>query len=158
MKPVIYACIAFLLTSSVATQASAQKLESFFAPPRLVMKHQKELQLTDKQKQELKTAIKATQSKSTDLEFEMQEEAETLRELVAKPKVDQKAALSQANKVMALEARLKATRLELLIITKNTLTSAQWQKVEKYRAEQKKRRKAKKAKRQKNKQNKQNKF
>ncbi len=143
MKKVL-AALVFALGLGVASQASAQKLERHFIPPRLVIKHQAELQLTDKQKKEIRQAVKSAQSKTTDLQFEMQDEAAKLKAIVSKDKIDRKAALAQAKKVMSIENRIKETRLELLITTKNTLTPSQWEKVEKYRAEQKEKRRANK--------------
>ena len=143
-KPLISAFLLALAMTFTGVTASAQGggapgLERHFVRPKLLMKHQAKLQLTDVQKEEIKTAIKKAQSRSTDLEFALQEEVEKLVTIVSQPKVNKKKALAQSDKVMKLEAELKKVRLTLLIETKNTLTSEQLKQVADHRKKMKRR-------------------
>lgn len=110
-------------------------LRELVPPPKLILRYQNQLQLTDEQKNQLKDIIKDAQSQSLDLEFKVQEEAEKLAALLAEDTVKEKAALAQAEKLMELEGKLKRVRLRLLIRTKNILDENQLAKIAKVRAE-----------------------
>ena len=125
-----------------------REIMRMFYPPRAVIKHQAALGLTDKQKKSIKAAIKDSQARAVDAEFELEAELEKLRALVSSTRVDSQRALAQADRIMKLEQGLKRIRLEMLIKTKNVLTPDQQGKLDALKAERRSRR-GKRGKRQK---------
>lgn len=141
----IAALVATLFVASLAPQRAVAQgrldvLEELVPPPRMLLRHQEELGLTDKQKADLKKVLKDAQAASLDLEFKVQEEAEKLAALIGAPKVDIPAALKQADALMAAENALKRVKLEMMLRTKALLTPAQLQKIDEVRAERREQR------------------
>ncbi len=60
-----------------------------------------------------------------ELQWDMQDAAQTLTHLVGETKVDEKAAIAAAARVMAIEGRVKREHLSLLIRIKNVLNARQ---------------------------------
>ena len=127
--------MSFVWTSSASAQPRVDILKELVPPPKLLLRHQEELGLTQKQKDGLKTVIKDSQAASLDLEFKVQEEAEKLAKLMAADKVDVDKTLAQADKLMAAETALKRVKLEMMLRTKALLTPAQLQKIDEFRAQ-----------------------
>lgn len=98
-------------------------------PPELVMQHRRELELTDEQKAAIKDeAIKAS-TRFNELQWQMQDEMETMATLVKGATVDEQKALAQLDKVLNIEREVKRTQLALAIRIKNRLTSEQQMKL-----------------------------
>jgi Spy/CpxP family protein refolding chaperone len=116
---------ALLAQQPAPPAAQEDVLGKQFFPPELVFQHQQEINLTDAQREAIKSAINAAQPQFVDLQLKMQGEVGKLVQLVSAAAVDEKAALAQAEKVMALEAQIKKTQLTFLIRVKNTLTAEQ---------------------------------
>jgi Spy/CpxP family protein refolding chaperone len=129
-----------MLTSASAFADRGDVLRQLVPPPRLLLKHQEALELTDQQKAQLKKLIKDAHDRSLDLEFKVQEQAEKLAKMVAADKVDVSAALEQADRLMKLESELKKVRLEMLLKTKNLLSKKQLEKIDEYRKNRRTRR------------------
>ncbi|HEV8631932.1 MAG TPA: periplasmic heavy metal sensor [Thermoanaerobaculia bacterium] len=119
------------LVALAPSPAAAQDdpLGKQFFPPELVLQHQQEIALTDAQREAIKAAINAAQPQFVDLQMKMQGEVGKLLQLVSAPAVDEKAAITQAEKVMALETQIKKTQLTFLIRVKNTLSAEQQAKL-----------------------------
>jgi Spy/CpxP family protein refolding chaperone len=98
-------------------------------PPELIMAHQQELGIDDKQREAIVKEVQNAQSTITKLSWQMQAEAERMGKLLDSPKVDEKQVLAQADKVMNIERDVKKAHLTLLIRLKNLLTDAQRQKL-----------------------------
>ena len=98
-------------------------------PPELIMAHQQELGIDDKQREAIVKEVQNAQSTITKLSWQMQAEAERMAKLLDSPKVDEKQVLAQADKVMNIERDVKKAHLTLLIRLKNLLTDAQRQKL-----------------------------
>ena len=94
-------------------------------PPDLIMHHQRQLGLTEKQRSEILTVVKAFQSEASDLQWEIQNEQQALGEMVSAPRVRESEALAQAKKVMEIETRFKLAHLKLLLTLKNQLNEEQ---------------------------------
>ena len=116
-----------------AAQGRADVLEELVPPPKMLLRHQEELGLTEKQKGELKKILKDAQNASLDLEFKVQEEAGKLAKLIGADKVDVPKALKQADALMAAENALKRVKLEMMLKTKALLTAEQLQKIDEFR-------------------------
>jgi Spy/CpxP family protein refolding chaperone len=94
-------------------------------PPELVMQHRHELGLTDEQKAAIKDeAIKAS-TRFNELQWQMQDEMETMAGLTKGDNVDEQKVLAELDKILAIEREVKRTQLTLSIRIKNRLTSEQ---------------------------------
>ncbi len=94
-------------------------------PPDLIMQHQVELGIDDRQRTALTKELAAFQSQIVDLQWRMSSAADELARLLDAPRIDETRALAQADKVMALEHDVKKSHLALLIRVRNLLTEAQ---------------------------------
>ena len=94
-------------------------------PPELVMRYQSEINLGDDQKKAIVKETQALQSDLVPLQFDMGEAAGKLKEALAAPKVDEEKASVLADRLMALESRIKKRHLALMIRIKNILTPEQ---------------------------------
>jgi Spy/CpxP family protein refolding chaperone len=94
-------------------------------PPELIMQHQAELGIDERQRGALMKEVAAFQSQIVDVQWRMTSAAEELARLLDAPRVDEARALAQADKVMALERDVKRSHLALLIRIRNLLTDAQ---------------------------------
>jgi len=94
-------------------------------PPELVMSHQRELGIDDRQREAIIEQIEKAQSQIVKLQWQMQAASEQLVKLLDAPRVDEAQALAQAERVMSLERDLKKVHLALLIRIRNVLTDAQ---------------------------------
>ena len=109
-------------------------LARYVFPPELVMQHQRAIGLKPDQRTAITKAIQELQSKVLDLQWQMQDEVQRLTELLDKPAVDQAAALTQVDKVLAVERDVKRAHMSLLIQIKNMLTPEQQAKLAQARA------------------------
>jgi Spy/CpxP family protein refolding chaperone len=141
MRKMIVALI-LLLACGLATQAAiaqpggrqgpggphgmrAQYMRGALFPPEMVMSHAPDLGLTDEQREAIIRDIQETQVSVVPLEWELREESRKLGDLLQVSRVDEEAALVQAETVARLEARMKRTHLGLLIRIKNRLSDEQ---------------------------------
>ena len=90
-------------------------------PPDLIMKHARAIGLRPEQKKLVTRAVGETQTKALELQWEMQEKAQQLSELMTSPRIDEKAALAAAGRIFELEGQVKRAHLRLLIRIKNAL-------------------------------------
>jgi Spy/CpxP family protein refolding chaperone len=98
-------------------------------PPELVMQHRRELGLTDEQKAAIRDeAIKAS-TRFQELQWQMQDEMETMAGLMKGATIDEQQALAQLDKVLNIEREVKRTQLGLSIKIKNKLTAEQQMKL-----------------------------
>jgi Spy/CpxP family protein refolding chaperone len=94
-------------------------------PPELIMGHQKELGVDDKQRDAIIKEVEKTQKDVMDMSWKMSAAAEELGKLLDANRVDEAKALAAAEKVMNLERDIKKAHLSLLVRIKNGLTDAQ---------------------------------
>jgi Spy/CpxP family protein refolding chaperone len=106
-------------------KAGDDPLARLLFDPQLVLKHAQELGLQPAQRITIITAIKEAQGNILDLQLQMAERQEELVKAMESTRVDEAAALAQADKVMGLEREMKRTQLQLLIRIKNALTREQ---------------------------------
>lgn len=122
--------IPFLLALSIVPAALAETpgedpLARHVFPPELVMKHQQEIGLTDRQRETIKGEIQKVQSKFLDLQWQMQKEMEKLVSLLDGKPADESKTLAQADALMRLETETKKMHLAMLVRIKNLLTEEQ---------------------------------
>jgi Spy/CpxP family protein refolding chaperone len=94
-------------------------------PPELIMSHQRDLGVDDRQRETIIEQIEKAQSQVVKLQWQMQAATEQLVKLLDAPRVEEAQALAQAERVMGLERDLKKVHLALLIRIRNVLTDAQ---------------------------------
>jgi len=109
-------------------------LENVF-PPGLIMHHQTDIGLTDAQREAITKQMEEAQKAMVTLQWDVERESGQLGKLLAAERIDEAAALRQADQVMSAEERLKKAHLTLLIRIKNDLTPAQQQKLRQLRPE-----------------------
>lgn len=94
-------------------------------PPELVMAHQQQIKLTDRQRSAIQDAMKEAQGKFIDLQFRMSAEVENLQRLTERTSPDEAKVLDQLDRVLAAEREIKHVQLTLMIRIKNQLTEQQ---------------------------------
>jgi Spy/CpxP family protein refolding chaperone len=102
-------------------------------PPEVIMKHAGEVDIDEEQRAAIKDAIQKAQGRFIEAQWELQAESEKMVRLLQARRVDEAAALAQADRVMDLERQIKKTQLSLLISLKNLLTDAQQAKLRQLR-------------------------
>jgi Spy/CpxP family protein refolding chaperone len=140
MKALLIVC----LTLTVAGVARAEAphppkpgddpIAARLIPPELIMSHQSELGIDDKQRNAILKEIERAQSAVLQIQWQMQSAAEGLAKLLDEPRVDEAKTLAQADKVMELERQLKRNHLGMLVRIRNLLTDAQRAKLQQIRA------------------------
>ena len=103
-------------------------------PPELIMKHQQELGIDDRQRDAILKEIERAHSQLFPLQWQMSAAAEQLSKALETPKLDEGKVLAQADQVMALERDIKRAHLSLLIRLRNVLSDAQRAKLAELRA------------------------
>lgn len=128
MKPKSIWLCAILFSICISTPARPQAgdpiAESFFAPE-LVMQHQQAIGLTDEQKEFFKSEFRKAQTRFTEMQWQMQDEAEKMVALVKQESTSEQQVLAQLDKVLGLEREIKRLQVSLLIQIKNKLTPEQ---------------------------------
>jgi Spy/CpxP family protein refolding chaperone len=94
-------------------------------PPELIMVHQQELGIDDKQRAAILREVEKTQSAVLPIQWQMQGATGELVRLLDEPKVDEAKVLAQADKLMEIERQMKRNHLGLLVRLRNLLTEAQ---------------------------------
>ena len=103
-------------------------------PPELIMAHQQELGIDDKQREAIVKEVQALQNRVVEIQWQMQAAVEELVKQLDAPRVDETKALAQADKVMGFERDVKRAHLGMLIRIRNLLTDAQRAKLAALRA------------------------
>ena len=98
-------------------------------PPEMIMQHQRELALTDAQKQFMRAEIQRTTNRFNELQWELQDAMEALHETMKGSQVDEKQAMAQLDKVLDAEREIKAIHMQMNIRIKNQLTQDQQMKL-----------------------------
>jgi Spy/CpxP family protein refolding chaperone len=97
--------------------------------PATVMQHQREIGLTDAQREAITREMAAAQQKLLQLRWQLEEKSEALDKLLATDRVDEKAALERAGEILDVERQMKQAHLELLVRIKNQLSPEQQEKL-----------------------------
>jgi Spy/CpxP family protein refolding chaperone len=98
--------------------------ENLFAPE-LIMQHQEELRLSDNQKNLLKVESRKAATRFTELQWQLQDEAEKLAEIVKRQHIDEQEALAELDKILDVEREIKHLQVALVVRLKNALTPEQ---------------------------------
>jgi Spy/CpxP family protein refolding chaperone len=122
-------CAAFFLFFAVSEGRAAESTIDGFFGPELIVKYHDQIGLTDDQGAALKAAFEDAQPRVQGLQQQMQQESKRLADLAKSEKVDEKAVIAQADKILDIEREIKHTQLSLLVVIKNTLTASQQAKL-----------------------------
>ena len=99
-------------------------------PPDVIMEHQRELGLTEEQKAFMRSEINKTSTVFNDLQWQLQDAMEALRDTMKADQVNEQLALAQLDKVLNAEREIKKLHMALAIRIKNNLTAEQVQKLQ----------------------------
>jgi Spy/CpxP family protein refolding chaperone len=102
-------------------------------PPELIMSHQGELRIDERQRDAIVKELERAQGQFPRLQWQLQAATEKLSRLLDAAQVDEAKALAQASEVMRLETEIKKTHLGLLIRIRNLLNEAQRAKLQEIR-------------------------
>ena len=99
-------------------------------PPDMIMQHQRELGLTDEQKQFMRNEIQRTTTRFNELQWQLQDAMEALHETMKAPQINEEQALAQLGKVLDAEREIKTLHMGMAIRIKNKLTPEQQMKLQ----------------------------
>jgi len=94
-------------------------------PPELVMQNRQALGLSEEQKAAIKDELMKASARFNDLNWQMQDEMETMANLTKGTTVDEQRVLAQLDKILNVEREVKRTQISLSIRLKNKLTAEQ---------------------------------
>ena len=121
--------VALLLSLVAVAHAEPGKNDDPIAarlfPPELIMKHQRELAVEDKQRDAIVAEVQKTQAQLVPLQWHMQGASEAMAKLLDAPKLDEAKVLAQADKIMTIEREFKRAHLGLLVRLRNLLSDTQ---------------------------------
>jgi len=102
-------------------------------PPEMVMGHQEELGLQEKQRTAIRNEVHKVQSRFVDLQWQLSEDSEKMANLLRSTPIDEAKVLEPADKVMAQEREVTKAQLSMLVRIKNLLTPEQIAKLQEIR-------------------------
>ena len=102
-------------------------------PPDMIMAHVRELNLTEEQKQFMRSEIQKTTVAFQDLQWKLQDQMELLQETMKSTSVNEQQALAQLDKVLDIEREIKRLHIGLAVRLKNRLTPEQQDQLHKMR-------------------------
>jgi Spy/CpxP family protein refolding chaperone len=98
-------------------------------PPDLIMRHARELGLTDEQKTFMRSEIQRTTTRFNELQWQLQDAVEMLAETMKTTSVNEQQALALLDKVLDTEREIKRLHISMGIRIKNKLTPEQQAKL-----------------------------
>ena len=104
-------------------------------PPDVIMGHARQLNLTEEQKQFMRSEIQKTTATFQDLQWKLQDQTELLHETMKSTAVNEQQALAQLDKVLEIEREIKRLHIGLAVRLKNRLTPEQQEQLHKWRME-----------------------
>jgi Spy/CpxP family protein refolding chaperone len=94
-------------------------------PPDLIMRHARELKLTDDQKAFMRSEIQKTTARFNELQWQLQDAMETLVEVMKSNVLDEQQIMSHLDKVLSAEREIKRLHIGMGVRIKNKLTTEQ---------------------------------
>jgi Spy/CpxP family protein refolding chaperone len=102
-------------------------------PPEMVMGHQEELGLQEKQRAAIRAEVVKVQTRFIDMQWQLSEDTGKMANLLRAVPIDEAKVLEQADKVMTQERDVKKMHLSMLVRIKNLLTAEQIAKLQEMR-------------------------
>ncbi len=133
---ILAACLLFSASFSLAQAPPAQDpiAENLF-PPDLVMAHQKAIGLDETQRNFIRAEVLRAQTRFTELQWQLQDNMETLVGMLKQNPVDEAQVLAQLEKVLSAEREIKRAQITLMVRIKNKLTPEQQAHLRQLRSE-----------------------
>jgi Spy/CpxP family protein refolding chaperone len=103
-------------------------LRQLFVPEQ-IMRYQDELGLSAAQRDAITKEMAEAQKRVVELQWQFESASKKLTDVLSAPRIDEAAAMAQADQVMNLELQIKRTHLALLVRIKNLLTPEQQTKL-----------------------------
>lgn len=137
MKPLRIVALLLALVSVAGAEPgkSDDPIAARLFPPELIMKHQRELAIDDKQRDALVAEVQKTQAQLVPLQWQMQGATEQMTKLLDAPKLDEAKVLAQVDKMVTIEREFKRAHLGLLVRLRNLLTDTQRSRLAELRKE-----------------------
>jgi len=128
-----------ILSSLLYAQPAAHSdpIADLLFSPDLVMARQNEISLSDAQKTYLREEMLKSQTRFTELQWQLQDAMEGLTGLLKQTKTDEGQVAAQLDKVLATERDIKRAQITLLVRIKNNLTTEQQRRLQTLRSESK---------------------
>jgi Spy/CpxP family protein refolding chaperone len=101
------------------------QLRPFLAPPEMVMRFQRQLDINDEQRQAIRQKITDLQTEIMDLQWDLQDQGQVLVELVRQEAADLSAALTQLDRVLEVESSIKKRHMQMLLEIRQILNTEQ---------------------------------
>ena len=122
---VMCAAMHFIGNVAWAQQPPADPFSESLFPPEFVMQHQQAIGLSEEQKNLIKAEVQKAQTRFTEVQWQLQNEVETMTSLVKEPKTDEQQVLTQLDKILGLEREIKRTHFTVVVRIKNSLKPEQ---------------------------------
>jgi Spy/CpxP family protein refolding chaperone len=126
---ILFAIILASATAAFAQQPPSDPIGDNFFAPELLIAHQREIALTDDQREFLKAESRKAQLRFTELQWQLMDESEKLAALVKQDHVDEQQALASLDKILDVEREIKKLQISLVVRIKNKLTPDQQAKL-----------------------------
>ena len=124
------AAMACLSLPLVAVPPTARSLPVLMPAPETALRHAAELELTAEQRAKLEEGMADLQTALQKFSTDVQQQSDTLAEILAAEKPDEGAVAAQLERVLAAEAEVKRVRLTMSLRTRAALTPEQARKLQ----------------------------
>lgn len=133
------AALLLILAALLQAQPPARPdpLADLLFSPDLIMARQNAIGLSEAQKTYLQSEMLKSQTRFTELQWQLQNAIEGLTELLKQTKADEVQVAAQLDKVLAAEREIKRSQITLLVRIKNNLAPEQQQRLQTLRHESK---------------------
>ena len=133
MKILRLCCFVFAIPLLAQQSPGDDPIGRLLFPPELVLSHQDEVGLVEKQRAQVKSEVMKVQTRFIEMQWQLGEESGKMATLLRAVPVDEAKVLEQADRVMAMERDIKRMHLTMLIRIRNLLTNEQRAKLEEIR-------------------------
>jgi Spy/CpxP family protein refolding chaperone len=126
-KILVFAVALFVLPQSTAAQDRGleAQLRPYLAPPELVMRYQRQLNITAEQRQIISEKVGELQAGVLDLQWQLEDANQTLIDEVSRETIDVDAAISQFDRMLEIETSIKRHHIRTLLEIRNVLSLEQ---------------------------------
>ena len=113
----------------------AGAFDRVFFSPQLIMRNQQEINLTDAQRETIQKLTAELHSNHSTMRWDLQNELQTLKDMIDSNEVDITEANAQLEKVLAMENDMKRSAFEVMMKIKNELSEEQIDKLSELRGQ-----------------------
>jgi Spy/CpxP family protein refolding chaperone len=132
-KLLVLLALSLPLVAQQPSQPQDDPIGQNLVPPDLIMAHQDEIGLQEKQREAIKNEVLKTQPKFLEWQWQLGEETQKMLALLRATPADEAKVLEQADRIMALEREIKRAHLGMLVRLRNQLTPEQFARLQQLR-------------------------